>query len=174
MSFLKNAGLGLALALGCMSAHAAIVTTTLNGVVIGTQTYNVIFSEDSDGATTFNDVFGAGAPALTFTTRADAFAAAMVVRDAADAIDMDVTPAGSSINAFRLAFSYTGTDFSSFLGWPDISNGVFGPVDISRTVEAPGSFAVFEPRRLAEPATLSMFALVLGAVGFGPRRKKAP
>lgn len=173
MSFLKNAGLGMALALGCAAAHAGIVTTTLNGVVIGTQAYNVIFSEDSDGATTFNDVFGAGTPALTFATLADAFDAAMAVRDAADAINLDVTPAGSPVNAFRLAFSYTGTEFSGFLGWPDISNGVFGPVDISRTVEVPGSFAAFEPQRLAEPATLSMFALVLGATGFGPRRRKA-
>ena len=108
----------VALLVGPMAANAVIITTSLNNVTIGSDIYNVTFSQDDDGFTLFNDVFGSGSPLLTFTTEADAFAAAVAVRAAADPLNFDYTPAGDR-GAFILPFSFDATSYLHVTGWSD-------------------------------------------------------
>lgn len=167
----------LAMALAAPSAQAAIVTTILNNVTIGAQAYNVIFSQSDTISTTFNDVFGAGSPGLTFTTQSDALAATTAVRDAVDAIDFDVTPA-YILNGFIVPFAFDAASFSHFTAWSDdpaFGDQILGPFDNSRTTTFSISFATFETRTngLPEPVTLVLFGTALAGLGFSGRKRAA-
>jgi hypothetical protein len=165
------------MALAAPIAHAAIVSTTLNDVTIGAQVYNVIFSQNDTISTTFDDIFGAGSPVLTFTTQADALAAITAVRDAVDAVDLDVTPA-HILNGFVVPFAFDAASFSHFTAWSDdpaFGDQILGPFDHSRTLSFSISFATFETRAngLPEPATLVLLGTALAGLGFSGRKRAA-
>lgn len=64
------------------SAQSATLITqpaSANPIKIGEIDYNVFFNQDSDGLTTFNDVFGSGTPSLTFTDIDEADEAALAI-----------------------------------------------------------------------------------------------
>lgn len=194
--------LSLALLGGASHAGAALVNRTLTGVQIGSSIYDVTFVQDSDSRTSFNNVFGTGSPSLTFTTQADAFAAATAVRAAADALNLDVTPANDFsftwFNAFNLPFAFTPTEFSFFSAWSDDPgfpltppsgfDGVFGPFTEPRTRNAQGvgefggSFVTFTrtgpapvPVPVPLPGTLALLGGALaGLAVLRGRARSAP
>jgi hypothetical protein len=165
----------LLLALISPFAHAALVSTTLAGVTIGAETYDVTFTQDETISTSFNDVFGAGSPALTFTNETDALAAATAVRDAVDAADFDVTPA-FLLNGFVLPFAFDAGSFSHFTAWsddPSFGDQLLGPFTNPRTQDFSISFASFQqvPNGVPEPATLALLALGFACSGLMRRRR---
>jgi hypothetical protein len=168
--------LGLALALSGALGHAAPVSTTLEDVTIGTSTYDITFVQDDDGFTTFNDVFGADSPTLTFTTQDDALAAITAIRAAVDAANLDVTPADFR-NAFTLPFAFTADTFSYFAAWVDdpIFDGVFGPFERSRTTtQLFSTFALVEESRgtVPEPGTIALLGAALAGIAVLRRARR--
>lgn len=173
MSPIKRFACAVLLVAGSLQAHAAIVTVTFNNVQIGSDTYNVTFSQDSDGFTSFDDVFGLGSPVFMFTNETDAKAVATALQSTADALDLDVTPSGAN-NVFLLPFAYTTTQFSFFTGWSDdpLYDGVFGPFTDARTTSTfVGSFATFELAQVPEPGTLALLGVAMAGLTFARRRK---
>jgi hypothetical protein len=157
------------------TASAALIPVTLNDVTIDSTVYDVTFYQDDGGSTTFNDVFGSGSPTLTFTTLADALAAATAVRAAGDAANFDYTGAPFlNVNGFVLPFAYSATDYSFVMGLSDdpLFEGVFGPFDHTRTAPHTLAFAVFTPAAVPEPVTLSLFGIGVVALCAARLRRK--
>lgn len=156
-------------------AHAALVSTTLGGVVIGTETYNVTFTQDDAISTTFNDVFGDVDPVLTFTNETDALAAITAVREAVDAADLDVTPA-FTLNGFVVPFAFDPTGFRHFTAWSDdpvFGDQILGPFVNPRALEFSISFATFEQvaNGVPEPVTLALLATGFACAGLMRARR---
>lgn len=165
----------IVLGLWVTSGHAVLLTTTLDDVVIGTEIYDVIFHQDQDGFTSFDDVFGSGSsPTLTFSS-SSAQGAASAVRNAADAIDFDYTPAGND-NGFILPYAFTATHYDYYTGWSDdlVLDGVFGSFNHDRSSGAVTSFATFSHKgSVPEPTTLALMTLGLAGIGFARKKKQA-
>ncbi len=158
-------------------AQAQTVSTTLPGVVILGNTYDITFTQGVSGFTSFNNVFGTGSPTLTFAA-ASAPAAAAEVLAAVAAAGFDITPGSDNPAAetFMLPFSYTATTFSYYAGWANTPGntvvGVFGPFpDRTRTSSRAASMLTFTSP-VPEPSS-ALLALVGTGVVLWARRRKA-
>lgn len=161
-------------------AHAILLETTLNDVVIGSQIYDVTFYEEDDQNTSFNDVFGTGSPTLTFTSLPEAYYAANAVYEALSATCFpcfDYSPAGEAggANGFTLPFAFTPTDYTYLVvGYSDDTTGhqhIFGPFVMQRD-ESPyfPVSTISLQSEVPEPSTLAL--LIIGLAGFGIIRSR--
>lgn len=162
-------------------ASAALVSTTMNGVEIGSYHYNVTFWQDG-GSTTFNDVFGTGNPSFIFTDETEAHDAAQIILNTANSIGFDVTPGNDQPDwrGFVLAFGSTDDGFDFFTGWLDGTNshnGLFGPFyGFDRNGSNSLSFATLEradATPVPEPGSALLMGVALGAAALARRRRAA-
>ena len=171
--------------LGCGAAHSVVVSSTLNAVAILGNTYDVTFWQDPDaatlgsGGTTFNDVFGAGSPLLTFNA-GNAAAAAAALLSATNAAGFDITPGNNQPNAevFALPFAYDAADVSYYTGWANTPansfTGVLGPFDVGRAFQVRFVSWVTFASAVPEPSTWVLVGLgLLGVVAKSGRRRSA-
>ncbi|MBN8503907.1 MAG: hypothetical protein J0L58_05500 [Burkholderiales bacterium] len=176
---LKTLCATLALGLAGFGAQAAIITSTLNGVTILGNTYNVTFHQDDDGFTTFNDVFGLGGPLLPFTA-ANGLAATQDLLAAVNAANFDTTPGFSDATSqgFQLIVDFTAVERTWFTGWRDTPgnnfSGAFGSFDGGRNDNNSLSIATFERVRdnnVPLPGSLALAGFALLALGAAQRRR---
>jgi PEP-CTERM motif len=159
-------------------AHAQTVSSTLFGVSILGNTYDVTFVQSVNAATSFNMVFGSGSPTLAFDA-ATASDAATQLLAATAAAGFDITPATDdpATVVFILPYAHTATQFSYYAGWAATAGntfaGISGPfVNRSRSTARLASFATFTPS-VPEPSTALLAVLGGGALLWVARRKVA-
>lgn len=176
---LKTFAAGLALALSGVSAHSAVVTSTFNNVTILGSLYNVTFHQDSDGITTFNDVFGTGGPTTLPFNVGNAAAAAGDLLAALNAADYDPTPGSNNPTfvAFALIVDFNDTAYTYRTGFRNTPGngavGVFGPFNLSRNDILLASIPTFErvtATPVPAPGTLALAALAVLALRAARRR----
>lgn len=163
-------------------ASAALVSTTMNGVEIGSHHYNVTFWQEGND-TTFNQVFGTGFPGFIFTDETEAGDAAQIILNTANSTGFDVTPGSNTAgqNGFVLAFGSTADLYSAYTGWLDTPGnsfqGLFGPFDDqNRTASNVLSFAILERADVTpvpEPGSALLMGVALGAAALARRRRAA-
>jgi hypothetical protein len=160
-------------------AQAQTASTVLPGVTIGGSTYDVTFTQGSNGFTRFNDVFGTGSPTLSFND-ASAPGAVAAILAAVAAARFDITPGASNpaAEAFMLPFSYTANTFSYYAGWTDTPGnafvGVFGPfADRTRTSARAASIVTFTVSPIPEPSAAPLALVGMGVVMWAWRREGA-
>lgn len=157
------------------AGQAALQSTTLDKVTIGSSVFDVTFTLDSDFTTRFDDVFGTGIPTLPFTEQSEALAAVQAIVGAVNAAGFDVI-GGSRSNGFVLPFSVGASTFQHFTGWasdPAYGTNVFGPFSHQRaTTDYYVAFATLERAgNVAEPTTLAL--LGFGALGVAGLRRRS-
>lgn len=167
---IRTIGLAMLLSLSALS-HASLVTSTLNGVTIGGTSYDVTFTQDSDGLNSFNDLFGVGSsPTLTFTSSGDALAAVAAVVAAANSSSFDVSPGGWG-NGFGLAYALDASAFSYVTAFAG-SNNTFGPFTASRDSQLGGAFVTFAVSQVPEPGSLALVAVAMVTALTRSRRRR--
>lgn len=154
---------------------STIVSTTLSNVSILGQRYDVTFSQSTSGITSFDQLFGANtAPALTFSTSADAAAASEQLLQAVDAAGFDVTPGvdNATYSGFRVFFGYDATNYDYYASWTNTAGnattGVAGAFSLARSGGNYLSIATFSPLQdegtVPEPGSLALVAAALGGL----------
>ena len=152
------------LALGMLigvSANATVIKAgTLSSVQVGAAFYDVNFFQDVSGSTSFDDVFGAGAPDFVFTNAADALVAINAIYAAGTAIDFDFSPFTTGepkLGIFLLAYA---SDFQNYNAYSGLENiGVFGPFAQARNAQTVASFATLTAVSVPEPSVIALFCV---------------
>jgi hypothetical protein len=135
-------------------ASAALTTVQASApITVQGQSYNVFFNKETQSATTFNDVFGTGTPALTFTTLTDATAARDAIVAGIPAAEWD--PFGLPTSGFTgifVPFVASATGFNRVGANYLIPNGPAFPLAAPNNNDAFGrtqsfnfSFVTFQP-----------------------------
>jgi hypothetical protein len=186
MKLMKQASVSLALILVSAAAAAVPVTQTVGSATILGTTYEVSVLGDSAGesaAQSFNDLD----PSITFTTLADALAAATTLQSVFGAADFDWQPwgiaptDGGTVNTGgRIAYQSSAQSYSYVTLVPGltvngIAGGPFGPFqNVSR--DAPNLYTFIQFRAAAtsvpEPGALGLLGLGLFAASLSRMRSR--
>ncbi|HEX7373727.1 MAG TPA: PEP-CTERM sorting domain-containing protein, partial [Steroidobacteraceae bacterium] len=150
--------------------QAAPTSTGIGAVTILGTAYDVSLLYDSDG-TWESQSFNALGPTLTFTTQADATAAAEALRDTFGT-SFDWSPAGSISDGTRVIFGFDDSTYSYMTVTHTGPTYVFGPFTVSRDYANTFSFAQFTTA-VPEPETYALMLLGLAGLGVVARRRRS-
>jgi hypothetical protein len=157
------------------TASAGQITLADSVSILGTEyTVSLLYSDLTDLHGSFlGQSFNSLNPTITFTTQADATAAAVSLRDTFGA-DFDWHPI-SSLNGVRIVYSFDSSDYN-YMTVSDCCGGsnVYGPHTISRDHGNFFSIAQFTAREaVPEPESYALMMLGLASLRLAARRRQA-